>query len=69
MGLLRWLKGLGKRDPDPESPIPEGGIDALRADQRATLTYGIPQEQAARMARRDTEELERSEAEDQEPSP
>jgi hypothetical protein len=65
LGLLRWLKGLVKPNEDDESPLPEGGIDALRADQQATLTYGIPPEQAERMSRRDAEELERAEAEDE----
>ena len=65
MGLLRWLKGLGKREEGEDSPLPEGGIDALRADQQATLTYGIPPEQAERISRRDAEELERAEAEDE----
>ena len=53
MSLISWLKGLRKREEDDEDrPIPEGGIDALRADQEATLQYGITPEQAARIARR-----------------
>lgn len=63
MSLWSWLRGLRKRDEDEDRPVPEGGIDAIRADQRATLTYGVTPEQAARIARRDAEEL--AEAEDE----
>jgi hypothetical protein len=63
MSLLSWLKGLRKREDD--GPLPEGGIDALRADQEATLRYGIPPDQAERISRRDAEELERAEDEQQ----
>jgi hypothetical protein len=53
MSLLGWLKGLRKRDEDDEErPLPEGGIDALRADQQDTLQYGVTPEQAARIAKR-----------------
>ena len=62
MGLLRWLRGPKKRE-DEEGPLPEGGIDALRADQQATLRYGVTPDQAERISRRDAEELERAEDE------
>lgn len=57
MSLLSWLKGLRRREAedDEDRPIPEGGIDALRADQEATLQYGVTPEQAARIARRKDE--------------
>ena len=62
MGFLSWLKGRRKpeddralehgQDEEEEAPLPEGGIDAIRADQQATLTYGVTPEQAARIAKR-----------------
>ena len=52
MGLLSWLRGRRKREDEDEALLPEGGIDAIRADQQATLTYGVTPEQAARIAKR-----------------
>lgn len=52
MSLLSWLKGLRTREDDEDRPLPEGGIDALRADQAATQQYGVTPEQAARIAKR-----------------
>jgi hypothetical protein len=55
MSLLSWLKGLRKREDDEDRPLPEGGIDAIRADQEATLRYGVTPEEAARIAKREDE--------------
>jgi hypothetical protein len=57
MSLWSWLKRLSERG------APAGDIDAIRADQGATLAYGVTPEQAERISRRDAEELERAESE------
>ena len=55
MSLWSWLKGLSKREG------PTGDVDAIRADQQATLRYGVTPEQSERISNRDAEELERAE--------
>lgn len=58
MGLFdrirRLFRGEGDKDA-PDYPIPEGGIDALRADQQTTLASGLTSQEADRLAERDDE--------------
>jgi hypothetical protein len=56
MGLLDRIKGLFNKGGEPaDYPLPEGGIDALRADEQTALASGITPQEADRLAERDDE--------------
>lgn len=57
MGLFDRIKRLwrGEGKEPPDYPIPDGGIDALRADQQTTLASGISPQEADRLSDRDEE--------------